>query len=260
MSSRLLGIAVSTLRYICDLRGWEGIAHPIVHARDVSLLVEDGGPFILGLDTECKYISRPGPDVCVVDLDINFVNCTAPPPGAVSTRQARDKIRGKLVRAFGDGSGHYTEHGVVPSEFMEAYPGGRLRPLCETCTGTGMPDALSAERITPPPWWDEVKVMQAFDRMLADKNKKPSFIKRITSSSSDSAGKGGPQKPISPGERLARAAMRRRASQFVDARDDMEGKLGRLSRRLAFLVHESDVWKERFEQFETLTDRLGVEA
>jgi len=54
--------------------------------------------------------------------------------------------------------------------------------------------------------------------------------------------------------------MRKRANQFVDARDEMEAKLGRISRRLAFLVHETDVWKERFTQFEELTEKLGTEA
>jgi hypothetical protein len=113
----LLGIAVMTLRYICELRGWEGMAHPIVHARDVQLLLEDGGPWIIGLDSEAKYISKPGPDVCVVDLDINFVNLSAPAPGVLSTGQTRDKLKSRLVKAFGDGNGYFTEHSV-PAGFM----------------------------------------------------------------------------------------------------------------------------------------------
>jgi len=73
------------------------MAHPIVHARDVQLFIEDSGPYILGLgacflrlffelipkltstlspslsffaDTECKYITKIATDICVVDLDI----------------------------------------------------------------------------------------------------------------------------------------------------------------------------------------------
>lgn len=113
----LLGVAVMTLRYICELRGWEGMAHPIVHARDVQLLLEDSGPWIIGLDSEAKYISKPGPDVCVVDLDINFVNLPAPAAGVVSTGQTRDKLKTRLLAAFGDGKGYFTEHSV-PAEFM----------------------------------------------------------------------------------------------------------------------------------------------
>ncbi|KAL7412592.1 hypothetical protein BDY24DRAFT_442136 [Mrakia frigida] len=249
----LLGIAVMTLKYICELRGWEGMAHPIVHARDVQLFIEDAGPYILGLDTECKYITKIATDICVVDLDINFVNIPAPAFGVLSTNQTREKIKSRLVKAFGDGKGFFTEH-TVPAEFMEAYPGGRLRPLCETRSASGDPDALSAERIEAPLWWEQGRVMAAFDQLLAYKSKKPGFFKRL----------GGGDKPktreLSMGEKIARSNMRKRANQFVDARDEMESKLGRLSRRLAFLVHETDVWKERFTQFEELTEKLGTEA
>lgn len=150
------------------------MAHPIVHARDVQLFIEDSGPYILALgacflrlffelipkltstlspslsffaDTECKYITKIATDICVVDLDIvcllspflpsslslprepprthlvllsfeqNFVNIPAPALGVLSTNQTRDKIKSRLVKAFGDGKGFFTEH-TVPAEFM----------------------------------------------------------------------------------------------------------------------------------------------
>jgi hypothetical protein len=41
---------VLTLEYLCELRGsWAGLAQPLVHARDVPLLLDDQGPYILGL-------------------------------------------------------------------------------------------------------------------------------------------------------------------------------------------------------------------
>lgn len=129
---------------------------------------------------------------------------------------------------------------------QEAYPGGRLRPLCQTLTASGEPDALSSERIEAPQWWDQAKVMVAFDQLLAYKTKRPGFFKRLGGADKNKT------RELSIGEKMARSNMRRRANQFVDARDEMEGKLGRLSRRLAFLVHETDVWKERFSEFETL--------
>jgi nicotinamide N-methyltransferase len=96
--------------------------------------------------------------------------------------------------------------------------------------------------------------MVAFDQLLAYKTKRPGFFKRLGGADKNKT------KDLSLGEKVARTNMRRRANQFVDARDEMEGKLGRLSRRLAFLVHETDVWKERFTEFETLTEKLGSEA
>jgi nicotinamide N-methyltransferase len=46
----LLAPCVLTLEYLCELRGsWAGLAQPLVHARDVPLLLDDQGPYILGL-------------------------------------------------------------------------------------------------------------------------------------------------------------------------------------------------------------------
>ena len=55
-------------------------------------------------------------------------------------------------------------------------------------------------------------------------------------------------------------SIRKRASAFVDARDDLETKIGRLSRRLNFLVTESDLWREKFITFEQYAEKLSSEA
>ena len=36
----MLGIAVSTIKYLVELRGWNGIALPIVHTRDAKIYLE----------------------------------------------------------------------------------------------------------------------------------------------------------------------------------------------------------------------------
>jgi len=47
---------------------------------------------------------------------------------------------------------------------------------------------------------------------------------------------------------------------FVDARDDLETKIGRLSRRLNFLMTESDLWRDKFVTFEQYAEKLSAEA
>ena len=42
--------------------------------------------------------------------------------------------------------------------------------------------------------------------------------------------------------------------------DDLETKIGRLSRRLNFLVTESDLWREKFVTFEQYAEKLSSEA
>ena len=109
--------------------------------------------------------------------------------------------------------------------------------------------------VKPPEWWHSTRIIQAFDSVLSDKMKKPSLLKRISSFGSVR------QPPrLTPAEQHIQLSIRKRASAFVDARDDLETKIGRLSRRLNFLMTESDLWRDKFVQFEQYAEKLSVEA
>ncbi|KAF8308867.1 hypothetical protein DL93DRAFT_2063479 [Clavulina sp. PMI_390] len=248
----MLGIAVSTIKYLVELRGWNGISLPIVHARDAKIYLEDPGPWIMGLPTECRYITRIQPEICVCDLDINFVNCSAPPANVVSLRGQRDKFRKVLMSAFDQ---YYHPDHSIPSEFKEAFPAGRFRPLCKIVTKKGNTSTPVAEIIRAPDWWHQTKVVQAFDVVLRDKYKKPPLIKRL-------AMLRGFKQParLTPAEMLIQSSIRKRASAFVDARDDLETKIGRLSRRLNFLLTEAELWRQKFVSFEEYAETLSAEA
>ncbi|KAF8609678.1 hypothetical protein BDV93DRAFT_465079 [Ceratobasidium sp. AG-I] len=248
----MLGIAVSTIRYLVEMRGWSGIALPIVHARDARIYLEDPGPWIMGLSTEARYIARPSPEVCIVDLDINYVNCASPPSNVVSVKQQRDKLRKILLAAFDQ---FYHPDNTVPPEFKEAFPAGRFRPLCKIQTKRGTSTAVVAESIKAPEWWHQTKVLQAFDAVLKDRSRKPSLLKRLTL-----MGMGRRQAQLSTAEQLIQRSIRKRATAFVDARDDLETKIGRLSRRLNFLMGESELWREKFVAFEGYAEKLSAEA
>ncbi|KAJ7706185.1 AEX-3 domain-containing protein [Mycena rosella] len=248
----MLGIAVSTIRYLVELRGWNGIALPAVHSRDAKIYVEDPGPWIMGLSTEARYSVRPAPEVCVCDLDINYLSCPSPPPGAVSVKQQREKYRQKLLAAF---EAHYHPDHSVPSEFKEAFPAGRFRPVCKIQAKRGVSSAAVAEQIKPPEWWHSTRIIQAFDTVLQDKAKKPSFLKRLSSFGTP---KRAPQ--LTAAEQHIQYSIRKRATAFVDARDDLETKIGRLSRRLNFLMTESDLWRDKFVTFEQYAEKLSAEA
>jgi nicotinamide N-methyltransferase len=68
------------------------------------------------------------------------------------------------------------------------------------------------------------------------------------------------QAQLTAAEQLIQLSIRKRASAFVDARDDLETKIGRLSRRLNFLMTESDLWREKFVAFEGYAEKLSAEA
>ncbi|KAG8982933.1 hypothetical protein FRB90_006452, partial [Tulasnella sp. 427] len=247
----MLGIAVLTLKYLVELRGWNGVAHHNVHSRDAKIYLEDPGPWIIAMSTESRYCVRPAPEVCVCDLDINYVNCPSPPPGAISVKLQREKFRKILTGAFDQY--FHPDHGV-PSEFKEAFPAGRFRPLCKITSKRG--SSVVAESIKAPEWWHQTRVITAFDTVLKEKAKKPSFIKRISTLGLTN------KRPtqLSPAERLIQASIRKRATAFVDARDDLETKIGRLSRRLNFLMTESELWRQKFVAFEGYAEKLSAEA
>ncbi|KDR84987.1 hypothetical protein GALMADRAFT_233519 [Galerina marginata CBS 339.88] len=248
----MLGIAVSTIKYLVELRGWNGIALPAVHSRDAKIYIDDPGPWIMGLATEARYSIRPAPEVCVCDLDINYLSCPSPPPNVVSVKQQREKYRQRLIAAF---ESHYHPDHSVPSEFKEAFPAGRFRPVCKIQAKRGASSAAVADQIKPPEWWHSTRIIQAFDSVLSDKFKKPSFLKRISMF-------GTPRRPpqLTAAEQLIQHSIRKRATAFVDARDDLETKIGRLSRRLNFLMTESDLWRDKFVTFEQYAEKLSAEA
>ncbi|KAI0669882.1 AEX-3 domain-containing protein [Trametes maxima] len=248
----MLGIAVMTIKYLVELRGWSGVALSAVHSRDAKIYIDDPGPWIIGLATEARYAIRPPPEVCVVDLDINYLNCSAPPPGVVSVKQQRDRFRQRLLAAF---EPHYHPDHCVPSEFKEAFPAGRFRPVCKIQAKRGAASTAVADMVKPPEWWHSTRIIQAFDTVLADKMKKPSLLKRISS-----FGSVRPPPRLSVAEQHIQSSIRKRASAFVDARDDLETKIGRLSRRLNFLMTESDLWRDKFVTFEQYAEKLSAEA
>ena len=65
---------------------------------------------------------------------------------------------------------------------------------------------------------------------------------------------------LTAAELLIQHSIRKRASAFVDARDDLETKIGRLSRRLNFLMTESDLWRDKFVTFEQYAEKLSSET
>jgi EEF1A N-terminal glycine/lysine methyltransferase len=85
--------------------------------------------------------------------------------------------------------------------------------------------------------------------------KKPSLLKRISS-----FGVVRPPPRLSQAEQHIQLSIRKRATAFVDARDDLETKMGRLSRRLNFLMTESDLWRDKFVSFEQYAEKLSTEA
>ncbi|WWC68082.1 uncharacterized protein I206_102001 [Kwoniella pini CBS 10737] len=210
----MLNAAVSTLKYVVELRGWDGISMPMIHARDTTFIIEDPGPYIIGMPTECRYLLAPPPEVVIIDIDTN------------ERKSSRKYWLLWVIRI------QWTEVSLWSSK----------------------PHYLG-ERLKPPSWWRHEAIISVFDKILADKHKKPTLIQRLMKS-----GIARPQAQLSVGEQIAKAMMRRRALHYVETRDDLELKVAKINRRLLKLIQEGDHWKKQFEIFEKYADRLTVEA
>ncbi|CDU26243.1 uncharacterized protein SPSC_06437 [Sporisorium scitamineum] len=242
----LMGMAVETIKYLVELCGWKGVAHQNCHARDVRIYLEDPGSWLIAINTELRSIIKPPKEVCLVDLDINFVNCSRPPLKAPSKGAARDKKRRKLNAALGFSSADYT----IPREYVEAFPSGRFRPLSKVESSSR---DVPYERLDSPSWWDQGALVSVFDQVLHE-GTKPSLLKKIFGIRTEK------QSVASETELAAVLALRKRASNFVDARDGLENKIGRLNKRLAFLMSEGEMWRQQFDKIQQLVDRLTQEA
>ncbi|WVQ79913.1 hypothetical protein IAT38_002014 [Cryptococcus sp. DSM 104549] len=247
----MLNIAVSTLRYLVELRGWDGIALPMIHARDTTFIIEDPGPYIIGMSTECRYLLVPPAEVVVVDLDTNSLACKSPPPHVITPRPRREKAKQKLLSALGPS---FPTDRSIPMEFKVSYPKGNFRNF-NRFSYRGERPAFLGERLRAPGWWGFEAVVGVFDKILADKHKKPSLIQRLTKTGMARA-----QAQLTVGEQLAKSMMRRRALHYVETRDDLEIKVAKINRRLLKLIQEGEHWKNQFETFEKYADRLTVEA
>ncbi|TIA88949.1 hypothetical protein E3P81_03195 [Wallemia ichthyophaga] len=245
---QMLGVACLTLQYMVESRGWAGQVHQIVHARDYAILLEDPGQSIIGARTEVRYSLKPPAEVCAVDLDMNFVQCINPPSGYVSTGSQREKKKQKLVASFGT----YRPDESVPSEFKEAFPSGRFMPLCQVESRGKAPSTI--ERVQAPYWWDPQSILGAFDSVLASRHRRPFSIMNLLTRSHKRLPR------LSATEQKTQQAIRARVAQFVDSRDELETRIGKLNKRLGFLVVKSEQWKKRFEQFESYAERLSWEA
>ena len=58
---------------------------------------------------------------------------------------------------------------ILTSEFKEAFPAGRFRPVCKIQAKRGASSAAVADQIKPPEWWHSTHIIQAFDGVLQDK-------------------------------------------------------------------------------------------
>ncbi|KAH3918216.1 hypothetical protein HBI56_143680 [Parastagonospora nodorum] len=248
----MLTIAAETVRFCVRVYEWSGLYVPVVHARHVKDLVQEPGPYILGVTSECRSLFTAPTDALVVDLDRNFV-LTSSPPTALTAGQ-RSKMITRLTQAL---NGEVSPTGV-PQHLRSAYGGGKLIPAGQIIVMRG-----EVESIQDPDWWTQDAVMSVMDH-VCEKLGRNTGMKAIFG--------GSVKKPL-----MTKVSMRhlneivRERNQysrdaqeawqdFINLKGRMDTELSKVTKRNNFLVEELESWKQQFLKFQAFAEQLTKET
>lgn len=248
----MLTMAAETIRFCVRVYEWSGLYVPVVHARHVTALVQEPGPYILGVTAECRTLFTAPSDALVVDLDRNFVLTSSPP--TVLTAGQRNKMISRLTQAL---NGEIAQTGV-PHHLKSAYGGGKLIPAGQIIVMRG-----EVESIHDPGWWNQDAVMSVMDH-VCEKLGRNTGVKAIFG--------GSVKKPL-----MTKVSMRhlneivRERNQysrdameawqdFINLKGRMDTELSKVTKRNNFLVEELESWKQQFLKFQAFAEQLTKET
>jgi hypothetical protein len=266
----ILTIAAETIRYCVRVYEWSGLYVPVVHARHVKDLVQEPGPYILGVTSECRSLFTAPTDALVVDLDRNFV-LTSSPPTALTAGQ-RSKMITRLTQAL---NGEVSPTGV-PQHLRSAYGGGKLIPAGQIIVMRG-----EVESIQDPEWWSQDAVMSVMDHVceklvctLASQSHSISAncVLQGRNTGMKAIFGGAVKKPL-----MTKVSMRhlneivRERNQysrdaqeawqdFINLKGRMDTELSKVTKRNNFLVEELESWKQQFLKFQAFVEQLTKET
>jgi hypothetical protein len=265
----MLTIAAETVRFCVRVYEWSGLYVPMVHARHVKELVQEPGPYILGVTAECRTLFTAPTDALVVDLDRNFV-LTSSPPTALTPSQ-RNKFISRLSQSL---AGEVAPSGV-PTHLRSAYGGGKLIPAGQIIVMRGEVDSIQ-----DPEWWNQDSVMSVMDhvceklvciaRSMDDFGVSNIFQGRNTGVKALFGGS--QKKPL-----MTKVSMRhlneivRERNQysrdameawqdFINLKGRMDTELTKVTKRNNFLVEELESWKQQFLKFQAFAEALTKET
>ena len=247
----MLTIAAETIRYCVRVYEWSGLYVPVVHARNVTEMVQEPGPYILGITTECRSLFSPPKDALLVDLDRNLV-ITDHPPTVLSSKQ-RQKMVSRLTQALN----HDVEITGVPQHLKSAYGGGKLIPAGQIIVLRG-----EVESVQDPSWWNQDSIMNVMDH-VCEKLGRNTGIKAVFG--------GTTKKPL-----MTKISMRhmneivRERNQysrdaveawqdFINLKGRMDTELAKVTKQNTYLQQEVETWQMQFQKFQAFVESLNKE-
>lgn len=243
-SESLLTLSVVTTRTLVALHNWQGATHFTCHARDARFHCADPGSWIIGVTKQVFASLTLVPEVCIVDLDNNKVSSRRYPRHVPSSGTVRSRRMSYLYAVFPESMKKWNRQ-TPAKELTVAFPNSVFRPLSNI-------QGAAYEPLAPPAWWDAGSVFTALERALREHSRSKTLRGVLE--------RAGLAKKKQLDRTEADLTMRTRIDEFIDTRDRLEGRIGRLHKRLVFLLNESETWRERVGEIQTLVARLTQEA
>ncbi|KAF2461142.1 AEX-3 domain protein [Lineolata rhizophorae] len=271
----MLTVAAETIRFCVRVYEWSGLYVPVVHARHVKELVQEPGPYILGVTAECRTLFTAPSDALVVDLDRNFV-LTSSPPTALTPSQ-----RTKMINRLAQSLNSEVAPSGVPQHLRSAYGSGKLIPAGQIIVMRG-----EVESIQDPEWWNQDSIMSIMDHVCEKLvsasdvvRYKRLIIRSVLTSSLQGRNTGvkalfggSVKKPL-----MTKVSMRhlneivRERNQysrdameawqdFINLKGRMDTELSKVTKRNNFLVEELESWKQQFLKFQAFAEQLTKET
>lgn len=247
----MLTVAAETIRFCVRVYEWSGLYVPVVHARNANEMVQEPGPYILGITTECRSLFQPPKDALLVDLDRNLV-ITDHPPNILTPGQ-RTKMINRLAQSL------YSDVEItgVPQHLKSAYGGGKLIPAGQIIVLRG-----EVESVQDPSWWNQDAVMAVMDH-VCEKLGRNTGVKAWFGGST--------KKPL-----MTKISMRhmneivRERNQysrdaleawqdFINLKGRMDTELAKVAKRNNYLEQEVETWKLQFQKFQAFVESLNKE-
>ncbi|KAL9609273.1 MAG: hypothetical protein Q9167_005942 [Letrouitia subvulpina] len=232
----MLTVASETIRTCVRVYEWSGLYVPVVHARHARELVQEPGPYMLGITAECRTLFTAPSDALVIDLDRNFV-LTSNPPTVLSPGQ-RAKMISRLTNAL---NGDVAPSGP-PSHLRFAYGGGKLIPAGQIIVMRGQ-----VESVENPVWWNQDNVMGVMDHahvVPGSQYRCQGSLWWLCEEAIDDKGFD------APSER----------NYFINLKGRMDTELSKVTKRNNFLVEELEGWKQQFLKFQAFAEQLTKET
>lgn len=152
----MMTIASETIRHY--VKSWGGLYVPIVYGSHAQELLNEDGPYILGLTKQSRANSTPPRDALVVDLDQHRIYTTRP-PGSLSPRQ-RKKYADLLHRAL-----FHTDISGPPQHLRSAYEQNNRFSAAGSMMSTENWSENTPRTIGEPAWWEPDRVMAAISHI-----------------------------------------------------------------------------------------------